>query len=289
MYVIYAHISRAKRLLTLAQNGGASEDPYVRLLMAKAHLGLGELEDSSREAQKVIAGTASGVGFELSRDAYVVRAEALAGLGITEQAVKYLVAALQLDPDNQEIARKLKALKRLVADTARVRGDYDRAMAAKSLDKAIAHCAEGLQIDRTNKKVMAEMHMRRARAYQALARAQLKAAAPASLSLAAGAEAAAEAAKEQASASWRRCIQDASSVLYYEGSNSFGTDTVNATVLKATALQGLGQFEEAVTLVSVYYHLYIMHIINKIPNKMTTVHCPCTSTPPPRSFDILHR
>ena len=240
--------SRAKRLLTVAQTNGASEDPSVRLMIAKAHLGLGELEDASREAQKVISSTSGGAGFMLSRDAYVVRADALAGLGITEQAIKYLSAAIQLDPDNTDIGRKLKNLKRLVADTARVRSAYDDAMSSRNYDVALSQCAEGLQLDRTNKKLMAEMHLRRGRVYQAQAKAFLKNSAPSSIS--ADAEEAAQRARDQMAACWRRCLQDASSVLYYEGNNSGGSEIVAATVLKAAALQGLEQWEEAVSVVS---------------------------------------
>jgi hypothetical protein len=73
----------------LAQTGGASEDPSLRLLMAKSHLGLGEMDESSKEAQKVIAhcdANKSDVNSgSLLFDAYVVRGEALAGLGSTEQ------------------------------------------------------------------------------------------------------------------------------------------------------------------------------------------------------------
>jgi hypothetical protein len=38
--------------------------------------------------------------------------------------------------------------------------------------------------------------------------------------------------------------------LYYEGNNSGGSEIVAATVLKAAALQGLEQWEEAVSVVS---------------------------------------
>ena len=125
--------SRAKRLAAIAQTGGLADDPTVRLVAAKAMLGLGELEDCSREAQKVIAacGTSGTGGCGLSSiaasglllDAYVVRGDALHGLGITDQAQKYFAAALQLDPDNQEVGRKLKTLRRVVTETARLRGD----------------------------------------------------------------------------------------------------------------------------------------------------------------------
>ena len=124
--------SRAKRLAAIAQTGGLADDPTVRLVAAKAMLGLGELEDCSREAQKVIAacgpGGTGGCGLSsiaasgLLLEAYVVRGDALHGLGITDQAQKYFAAALQLDPDNQEVGRKLKTLRRVVTETARLRG-----------------------------------------------------------------------------------------------------------------------------------------------------------------------
>ena len=128
--------SRAKRLAAIAQTGGLADDPTVRLVAAKAMLGLGELEDCSREAQKVIAacgpGGTGGCGLSsiaasgLLLEAYVVRGDALHGLGITDQAQKYFAAALQLDPDNQEVGRKLKTLRRVVTETARLRGDDER-------------------------------------------------------------------------------------------------------------------------------------------------------------------
>lgn len=51
-----AEFSRAKRLFQLASTGQASaygDNPVVRLGIARCHLGLGEYEDASREAQKV--------------------------------------------------------------------------------------------------------------------------------------------------------------------------------------------------------------------------------------------
>ena len=163
-------------------------------------LGLGELEDCSREAQKVIAacgpGGTGGCGLSsiaasgLLLEAYVVRGDALHGLGITDQAQKYFAAALQLDPDNQEVGRKLKTLRRVVTETARLRGDdhptillssplipyhdqypllittipftsltgeIDKAMVSRKFEAVIGFCTEGLTIDKDSKKLMTEV------------------------------------------------------------------------------------------------------------------------------------
>ena len=69
--------SRAKRLLQSSQSNGLSEDPAVRLAISKCFLGLGEFDDASREAQKVISAGAGAA----SIDAYLVRAEALQATG----------------------------------------------------------------------------------------------------------------------------------------------------------------------------------------------------------------
>ena len=257
--------SRAKRLAAIAQTGGLADDPTVRLVAAKAMLGLGELEDCSREAQKVIAacgpGGTGGCGLSsiaasgLLLEAYVVRGDALHGLGITDQAQKYFAAALQLDPDNQEVGRKLKTLRRVVTETARLRGDdhptillssplipyhdqypllittipftsltgeIDKAMVSRKFEAVIGFCTEGLTIDKDSKKLMTEMHLKRARAYQSMAKHQLRQAqtAPSSSSpsskpssgangtSATSPSVYAEDYQERSKASWRKCLSD---------------------------------------------------------------------------------
>jgi DnaJ family protein C protein 7 len=259
--------SRAKRLIAIAQTGGLADEPMVRLLSAKAHLGLGELEDSSREAQKVIAACGPGGNGGLSSvdasalllEAYVVRGEALSGLGVTEQAQKYYAAALQLDPDNQEVGRKLKTLRRVVAETARIRGEIDKATAQRKLEAVIGFCTEGLAVDKDSKKLMTEMHLKRARAYQALAKSQLRQAqaAPCASSSSkstssegsATATVTAEDWMERAGASWRKCLSDGNSVLYYDNDSA---DGVAGCLLKADALLGLSRFDDCIAELEQY-------------------------------------
>jgi len=154
-----SEFSRAKRLFQLAAQGSAfADNPRIRLGSARCHLGLGEFDDASREAQKVIAAT-GGAG-QVSVDAYLCRAQALQATGATDLASKHLAAALQMDPDNLNIQQKVKALRRIIAETTRVRGEIDDALNKSDFDRAVRGCAEGLQIDKDSKKLMSEMHYR---------------------------------------------------------------------------------------------------------------------------------
>ena len=256
--------SRAKRLIAIAQAGGLADEPSVRLLSAQAHLGLGELEESSKEAQKVIAACGPGGNGGLTAtaasavllEAYVVRGEALSGLGVTEQAQKYYAAALQLDPDNQEVGRKLKTLRRVVAETGRIRGEIAKGTTQRKFEAVIGFCTEGLMVDKESKKLMTEMHLKRARAYQALAKNQLRQAQAApssssskSTSTEGSATVTAEDWMERASASWRKCLSDGNSVLYYDNDSA---DGVLGCLLKADALVGLARFDDCIAELEQY-------------------------------------
>jgi tetratricopeptide (TPR) repeat protein len=154
-----SEFSRAKRLFQLASTqGGVGDNPAVRLGCARCHLGLGEFDDASREAQKVIS-TTGGAG-QVSVDAYLCRAEALQATGSTDLASKHLSAALQMDPDNQAIQIKVKTLRRIINETTRVRAEVDEHMNKSAYDKAVLACADGLLIDKDSKKLMSEMHYR---------------------------------------------------------------------------------------------------------------------------------
>ena len=126
-------------------------------------MGLGEYEDASREAQKVISVT--GGSGQVSVDAYLCRADALQATGATELASKHLSAALQMDPDNQRIQTKLKALRRVISETTRIRAEIDELMGKHDYPGAVLKASEGLQIDRDGKKLVSEMHYRRAFAH----------------------------------------------------------------------------------------------------------------------------
>jgi DnaJ homolog subfamily C member 7 len=151
--------SRAKRLFQNAQAEGMTDDPSVLLGIAKCCLGVGEYEDASRFSQKAI----SAGGSSVSTETYLVRAEALQATGCTDLAQKHLSVALQMDPDNSLVQGKLKKMRRTVAETARVRASVDEAMNARNYELAITRCAEGFQIDKEAKKLIAEFHEKRAK------------------------------------------------------------------------------------------------------------------------------
>jgi hypothetical protein len=54
-------------------------------------------------------------------DAYLLRANGLHRLGMTPKALDHLAAAMQRDPDNTAVARRLKELRRISRDATRVR------------------------------------------------------------------------------------------------------------------------------------------------------------------------
>lgn len=224
--------SRSKRLFESAVSNGLSDDPEVIVGLAQACLGLEEYEEASRQAQKVIASSANNAG-ALS-DAYIVRAAALQATGCTDLAAKHLTAALQRDPDNAEIIRKLKALRSTISETQRLRAAVDAAMNARNFEEAIRICAEGLAIDRNIKKLVGEFYARRAKAYSMLAKQQRRMeSAPAA------------GCSEEAPnyiGSWKKCLQDAHTAVYYDAASN---DTIQAMFLKTEALQALDRFQEA--------------------------------------------
>ena len=154
------------------------------------------------------------------------------GTGATELASKHLAAALQQDPDNSMVAGKLKSLRRIISETTRVRADIDAAMNKRAYEEAVTHCNEGLHIDKSAKKLMAEMHGRRANAFSKLAKLQLRSP-PAQ-----GADASSP--KTLSISTWKKVLQDCNTSIYYEG------PTVSYVLLKAEALQAMDKHEEAV-------------------------------------------
>jgi tetratricopeptide (TPR) repeat protein len=153
--------SRAKRLFQNAQAEGMTDDPYVLLGIAKCCLGVGDYEDASRFSQKAI----SAGGSSVSTETYLVRADALQATGCTDLAQKHLTVALQMDPDNSVVQQKLKKMRKTVAETARVRASVDEAMNLRKFELAISRCAEGFQIDKEAKKLIAEFHEKRAKVW----------------------------------------------------------------------------------------------------------------------------
>ena len=168
-----------------------------------------------------------------------MRADALMGTGATELASKHLAAALQQDPDNSIVAGKLKALRRMINETTRVRGEIDAAMNKREYEQAAALCAQGLNIDKSAKKLMAEMHGRRANAYSKLAKQQLRAPPAESES--------ASSPKALSLSSWKKVLQDCNTSIYYEG------NALPTVLLKVEALQAMDKHEEAVSELEMCY------------------------------------
>ena len=123
----------------VVDGGGVWAEPHFKLGTARFELGnYGEAVKAAKAALAVDQNLLP---------AYLLRANALHRLGMTEKGIGHLEAAMQLDPDNREIAVRLKGLRRLVAETKRVREGIRRAMAAKQFDDAIKLCDEGLTLD----------------------------------------------------------------------------------------------------------------------------------------------
>ena len=158
--------SAAKRHLVAAVGGGVTDDPAVRVELAISHLALREHVEAAREAQ---------VAISLDPDllyAYVLRADALQVMGLTDKAIALLREGLQRDPDSTELAGRLKRLKRLVADVERAKAAVSEAMAARRFEAAISLCTEALRLDEDDRKLAAALHDSRAKAYQMLARSR---------------------------------------------------------------------------------------------------------------------
>jgi tetratricopeptide (TPR) repeat protein len=220
--------SRSKRLFENAIGGGLSDDPAALVGLAKACLGLEDYEEASRQAQKVIAG-GGGSNSNAISDAYVVRAAALQATGCTDLAAKHLTAALQRDPDNAEIIQKLRALRGTIGETQRLRGAVDAAMNARKFEEAIKLCGDGMAIDRSIKKLVSEFYSRRAKAHSMLAKQQRR------MESTPSPDAAAAAAGDvpNHTASWKKCLQDAHTAMYYDSSSK---DTVITMFLKVNCL-----------------------------------------------------
>jgi DnaJ family protein C protein 7 len=201
---------------------------------AEPHLKLGQCRYELRQYAEAVKSAKAALAVDSNLlPAYLLRANALHGLGMTEKGIEHLQSALQRDPDNQEIAVRLKRLRRLVAETKRVREGIRSAMASKQFDEAVSLCGEGMTLDSEDRKLQAAMLANRARAHAGnagLAEAKV-AKARASNTNTDG--------DEGASGHWRRSLQDASKATYSDSS------LLSACLLKAAALQGLGRWEEA--------------------------------------------
>jgi tetratricopeptide (TPR) repeat protein len=258
--IVKGEYSRSKRLFENAMNSGLSDDPAVMVGLAQACLGLEDYEEASRQAQKVIAAKSNNVS-ALS-EAYVVRAAALQATGCTDLAAKHLTAALQRDPDNAGIIRKLKALRSTVAETQRLRTAVDNAMNTRNFEEAIRVCAEGIAIDRNIKKLVSEFYARRSKAYSMLAKQQRR-----MDSVSTDASSSDNTAVPNHTASWKKCLQDAHTAIYYDATSN---DTIHAMFLKTEALQALERFQEALDevgtqrLYRILYNCMFLHLCTRL-------------------------
>eukprot|EP00900_Chrysochromulina_parva_P000074 jgi/Chrpa1/10067/Chrysochromulina_OHIO_Genome00023866-RA len=138
--------TKAKRSFLEVIAGGVSDEPKLLLLLSKALLALKEPVEAARQAQKALALD------ENDLEAYVLRADALVAMGLSDKAMRVLREALQRDPDNQAAATKLKKLKRQVEDLARTREAIQAALQARRFEAAAALCTEGLRLDIDDKQ-----------------------------------------------------------------------------------------------------------------------------------------
>ena len=201
---------------------------------AEPHLKLGQCRYELRQYAEAVKSAKAALAVDANLlPAYLLRANALHGLGMTEKGIGHLQSALQRDPDNREIAVRLKQLRRLVADTKRVREGIRAAMSAKQFDQAISLCDEGLALDKDDRKLVAAMLANRARGHAGKAGlAEAKVAKARATNTNTDGD-------EGATGCWRRSLQDASKACYSD------TTLLSAWFLKAAALQGLGRWEEA--------------------------------------------
>jgi DnaJ family protein C protein 7 len=227
--------SRSKRLLLNVQSLGLTDEPRFLLLLAKTHLGLEEFDESSRTTQTVInklqsssfvtfMGFNSSIVNDLTLEAYNCRASALQGQGLYEQALKHLSAAAQLDPDNSTVKTRFKAVKGFISECERIRKGYDDNYRLKKYPEAIAFATEGLNIDKSNKKMLCEMHHKRAKAHLMVGKSTKVSNPTASFT------------------SMDKCIQDASRALYYDKSD------LKSFYLKLDALEALNKLQDAIEL-----------------------------------------
>jgi DnaJ homolog subfamily C member 7 len=220
--------TRSRRLFENAQKGGLTDDPKVLLGLSQAALGLHEYEEASRTAQKVIEADSGMI------EAYVLRADALLAMGCTDLAEKHLKVALQRDPDNGVVQRKLKKVRRIVSELVRVRSLIDTAMNDRKFEEALVASNDGLNIDRDSKKIMSEMHGRRSKAYSMIAQQHQR-------SPNTNNNNGEDGSLSPAQASWKKSLQEANSSLYYDASSA----NIPTLFLKCAALQALERWEEA--------------------------------------------
>ena len=221
--------SRGKRcFLKLRDECGVTDDPLLRLALAKCHVRLKEYDDGSREAMQALASKRLR-GQDLV-EAHTTRADALVAVGDRDKAAAHVSACLQMDPDDDALKTKLKKLRRGTKDAERVKGDVEAAINKGDYDAAVKAATEGIGIDEDDKKLLASMHVRRAKAYQLLA-------------LKAKRQPTGDEKNASLKACWRKCHSDASAALYHASPGS-----KSAFLLGAEALQGLGRYQDAINL-----------------------------------------
>jgi len=202
---------------------GMEHNAAARLGAAKANMALEEYGEANSEAQKALASDPN------SQEAYLIRGDCLHYLGETTKALQHLTAALQRDPDNNTIAKRLKALKAISRETERIMAEIKQSHVARKYEEVVELATKGLQIDPNSRTLSAKMHLTRAKGYNNMA-IKLKGASKAD-------DTEAVAAYKNA---WQRAMQDCSKAIY------FGEESTSPYLLKSGALQGLERWDEAV-------------------------------------------
>jgi hypothetical protein len=196
-----------------------------------------------------------------------------------------LKAALQRDPENKAVIKKLKGSRRVAQDTKQCKDDLQTALMAREFMHAVDVATEGLQIEASNRSLNAFLYMERAKAYRGLARQQARGAGESgSSSGKAPAQAGAEKAKAPpgAAACWRQCIQSAVSAAYHhERPGGDESGAVDALLIKVIALYHLTTPTTHSTHTTTLQH-------TPPPSSTTHTNSPPLLTPPPPSPLTLH-
>ncbi|KAL1519757.1 hypothetical protein AB1Y20_023265 [Prymnesium parvum] len=244
-----ADFSVAKACFTRLVDGGATADAQLRLQLARSHAGLREQRECAAQAQQALALDADLLA------AYLVRSAALHAMGQRDKAARLLREALARDPEHEEAARALRALRRRAADEARLKEGAAAAMARRRFEEAAALCAEGLRLDADDAPLRAHFCEVRARAYAMLGRARAQGVTRAQREAASGGPAeegrvrlaASEAVPAEdpadpragVAACWRRSLHDAAAAIAADEA------AVQPYLLKAQALQQMERWAEA--------------------------------------------
>ena len=195
--------------------------PGLAIKRARCLTALGQHTACGRAMQRVIEKNPRAL------EAYEVRAEAFYGLGQPDQAIKYLQHVLRSDPDCSRAAKRLKTLKKIIAESKRIKEGIAAAEGPQR-DPATAEalCTEGLALAPDDVDAKVWYSLKRATLRQRLARLADREASPE--------------ATTRAKELMRGSLRDVGVVTYHD------ERCVAAFPLKAAALQSMGLYQEAV-------------------------------------------